>query len=85
MPEGHQKENFTLAGIASTFPRSFHKESKGFMRFGTAMGSTLQRKCVRFTYFRREDLRDGAVPRCLHGLLFIQQKVNILENGSIRC
>ena len=26
-PEGHQKEDFTLAGIAFTFPRSFHKES----------------------------------------------------------
>ena len=23
MPEGHQKEDFTLAGIAFTFPRSF--------------------------------------------------------------
>ena len=46
VPEGHQKENFTLAGIASTFPRSFHKESKGFMRFGAAMGSTLQRKVL---------------------------------------
>ena len=22
---------------------------------------------------------------CIYGLLFIQQKVNILENGSIRC
>ena len=47
MPEGHQKEDFTLAGIAFTFPRSFYKESKGFMRFGAAMGSTLQRKCAR--------------------------------------
>ena len=28
---------------------------------------------------------DGAVSRCLHGLLFTQQKVNVLENGSIRC
>ena len=65
------------------------------MRFGAAIGSTLQRKCARFTCFRWEDsrkylneiifTRDGAVPRCLHGLLFIQQKVNILENGSIRC
>ena len=49
----------------------------------------------RFTCFRREDsrkylnerifVRDGAGPWCLHGLLFIQQKVNILEKGSIRC
>ena len=49
----------------------------------------------RFTCFRREDsrkylnerifARDGAVPWCLHRLLFIQQKVNILEKGSIRC
>ena len=30
MPEGHQKENFTLAGVAFTFPGSFHKESEGF-------------------------------------------------------
>ena len=52
MPEGHQKEDFTLAGVAFTFPRSFHKESLGFMRFGEAMGSTLQRKCARFTCFR---------------------------------
>ena len=54
-----------------------------------------KRKCVRFTCLRREDsrkylneiifARDGAVPWCLHGLLFIQQKVNILENGSINC
>ena len=59
------------------------------------MGSTLQRKWARFPCFRREDsrkylnekifARDGSAPRCLHGLLFIQQKVNILENGSIRC
>ena len=28
MPEGHQKEDFTLAGIAFTFPRSFHKKVK---------------------------------------------------------
>ena len=28
MPEGHQKEDFTLAGIAFTFPRSFHKKLK---------------------------------------------------------
>ena len=26
-PEGHQKEDLTLAGIAINFPRSFHKES----------------------------------------------------------
>ena len=76
---------------------SWAKESKGFMRFGAAMAmeSTLQRKCARFPCFRREDsrkylnerifARDGAAPRCLHGLLFLQQKVNIHENGSIRC
>ena len=28
--------------------------------------------------------RDGAIPWCLHGMLFIQQTVSILENGSIR-
>ena len=82
VPECHQKD-FTLAGITE------------LMRFGAAMESTLQRKCARFPCFRREDsrkylnerifARDGAAPRCLHGLLFIQQKVNILENGSIRC
>ena len=82
MPECHQKEHFALAGITE------------LMRFGAAMESTLQRKCARFPCFRREDsrkylnerifARDGAAPRCLHGLLFIQQKVNILENGSIR-
>ena len=65
------------------------------MRFGATMGSNLQQKFARFTCFRWEDsrkylkeiifTRDGAVPRCLHGLLFIQQKVNILENGSTRC
>ena len=65
------------------------------MLFGVAMGSTLQRKCSRFTCLRREDsrkylnerifARDGAVPRCLHDPLFIQQKENILENGSIHC
>ena len=78
-----------------TFLRSFHKESWGFMRFGAAMGSTVQEKCAHFTCFRREDsqkylnerifARDGAVPWYLHGLLFIRQKVNILENRSIRC
>ena len=67
------------------------------MRFSAAMESTLRRKhkCARFTCFRREDsqkylneiifTRDGGVPWCLHGLLFIQQKVNILEIGSIHC
>ena len=49
----------------------------------------------RFTCFRRDDsrkylnerifARDGAVPRFLHRLLFIEQKVNVLDNGSIRC
>ena len=47
MPEGHQKEDFTLAGIAFTFPRVFDKESYGFMRFSAVMASTLQRKCAR--------------------------------------
>ena len=28
MPERHQKEDFTLAGITFTFPRSFHKKVK---------------------------------------------------------
>ena len=47
MLEGYQKEDFTLAGIAFNFARSFHKETYGFMRFGAAMGSTLQRNCAR--------------------------------------
>ena len=29
--------------------------------------------------------RDGAVPWCLHGLLFTKQKVNILEKGGTLC
>ena len=59
MPERNHKGDFTLAGTTLTFPRSFHKECNGFMRIGTAMGSTLQqkRKCTRFTCFRREDSR----------------------------
>ena len=46
------------------------------IRRGDQMGSTLQRKCARFTCFRCEDslkylneiifTRDGAVPRCLY-------------------
>ena len=56
MPDRHQKWDFTLAGTTFAFLRSFHKESYGFMRFGTAMGSTLQRKrkCARFTSLRKQ-------------------------------
>ena len=34
MPEGHVKEDFTLAGIVFTFPRFFDKESsRGYLPF----------------------------------------------------
>ena len=89
------KRRFYSSWNYLNFPEIFHKECNGFMRFGAAMGSTLQRKrkCTRFTCFRREDSRkylneriferDVTVLWCLHCLLFTKQKVNILDNGSI--
>ena len=99
MPERLQKGDIILAGVTLTFPRSFHKKIKNspdVIRRGDRDARNSEKKGVLTSLALEKGThesiwmnvifaRDGAVPWCLHDLLFIQQKVSILENGSIRC
>ena len=91
---GPPKRRFYSSWNSLYFPEICSQRNLRIHAIRRGDGKHFTAKLCSFTCFRLEDsrmylneiifTRDGAVPRCLHGLLFIQEKVNILENGSIR-
>ena len=92
---GPPKRRFYSSWNSLYFPEIFWQRKLRIHAIRRGDSKHFTAKVCSNTCFRWEDsrkylneiifTRDGAVPRCLHGLRFIQQKVNILENGSIRC
>ena len=91
---GPPKRRFYSTWNSLYFPEIFSQRKLRIHAIRRGDGKHLTAKVCSNTCFTWEEsrkylneiifTRDGAVPRCLHGLVFIQQKVNILENESIR-